>query len=200
MLLNIQALYRNTNYTIKTRDGLLETISSNLGLKQGCPLSPLLFNLYINNFASYLPDLGENSIKFGRETVSHFFYADDLVILAESREKLQQKLDRLAKFSKDKDLAVNAEKSKVMIFNRAGRRIDQPFTIDGEQVEVVQRFTYLGVDITASGTFAPAIRELCSKAKKAMLPLFRTVMQFQMPFKQSLKLFHIEPILLTIQC
>ncbi len=198
MLHNIQALYKTTNYTIKTRDGLLETIPSNLGLKQGCPLSPLLFNLYINNFASYLTDLGENNIMLGKEKISHFFYADDLVILAESKEKLQTKLDQLAKFAKDKDLTVNADKSKVMIFNRAGRRIIQPFTINGEDIEVVQSFTYLGVDITASGSFSPAIKELCSKAKKAMMPLFRAVMQFQMPFKLALKLFHtyIEPILL----
>ena len=198
MLLNIQSLYRTTKYTIKTRNGLLDTIQSNLGLKQGCPLSPILFNLYINNFATYLTDQGENELKLGNEHISHIFYADDLVIFAESKEKLQNKLDQLEKFSKDKDLTVNAEKSKVMIFNKAGRRIQQPFTINGENMEVVQSFTYLGVDITASGTFSPAIKELCSKAKKAMMPLFRVILQFQMPFKQSLQLFHtyIEPILL----
>ena len=198
MLMNIQAMYRATNYTIKTRDGLLETIPSNLGLKQGCPLSPLLFNLYINNFSSYLTDLDENNIKLDKETISHFFYADDLVLVAETKEKLQTKLNQLSKFAKDKDLSVNADKSKIMIFNKAGRLIKQPFTINGEKIEVVQSFTYLGVDISASGTFSPAIKELCSKAKKAMIPLFRAIMQFKIPFKLSLKLFHtyIEPILL----
>ena len=85
-----------------------------------------------------------------------------------------------------------------MIFNKAGRLLKQTFTINNENVEVVRTFTYLGVDITPSGSFSPAIKQLSSKAKKAMMPLYRTVMQFQTPFNLSLKLFHtyVEPILL----
>ena len=46
---NIKAMYENISYKIKLGDGYLDPITSNLGLKQGCPLSPMLFNLYIDD-------------------------------------------------------------------------------------------------------------------------------------------------------
>ena len=48
-LKNIASMYTKTLYSIKLKNGHLEPISSNLGLKQGCPLSPMLFNLYIDD-------------------------------------------------------------------------------------------------------------------------------------------------------
>ena len=46
---NIKAMYENTSYKIKLNNGVLDPIVSNLGLKQGSPLSPMLFNLYIDD-------------------------------------------------------------------------------------------------------------------------------------------------------
>ena len=169
---------------------------SNLGLKQGCPLSPILFNLYINDFGKYMQGLGDEAVNLQGEPITHFFYADDLVLLSDTKEGLQKKLDRLAEFADKKDLTVNADKSKIMIFNKGGRLIPQTFTIKGEGVEVVRAFTYLGVQITPSGSFTPAIQELSDKARKAMMPLYKTVAQFNLPFRLSVKLFHtfVEPI------
>ena len=45
------------------------------------------------------------------------------------------------------------------------------FTINGQKLDIVQKYTYLGVDIPSSGTFSTSISELTSKAKKAMMPL-----------------------------
>ena len=196
LLLNIQSLYNKINYVIKTKDHKSVPIQSNLGLKQGCPLSPLLFNLYINDFDKYMSGLEDIDVNLQGEPITHFFYADDLVIVSDTKEGLQKKLDKLAQFSDEKDLTVNAEKSKIMIFNKRGRLLKESFNIKGEDLEVVQSFTYLGVKITASGSFTPAIKELSDKAKKAMMPLFKTIAQFKLPFKLAMKLFHtfIEPI------
>ena len=85
-----------------------------------------------------------------------------------------------------------------MIFNKSGKLTKEHLTIDGNKLEVVQTFTYLGIDITASGSFTSAINELASKAKKAMIPIYKTIMQFQLPFLKTIQLFQtfIEPILL----
>ena len=53
-LKNIKAMYETISYKIKLRDGYLDPISSNLGLKQGCPLSPMLFNMYIDDVEDIL--------------------------------------------------------------------------------------------------------------------------------------------------
>ena len=49
-------MYKNTNYSIKLKDGCLDPIPSNLGLRQGCPLSPMLFNLFIEDMGELFPD------------------------------------------------------------------------------------------------------------------------------------------------
>ena len=93
---------------------------------------------------------------------------------------------------------MNIKKSQVIVFNKAGRLVNTELFYKGMKLEIVKSYTYLGIDITASGTFSPAIKELTMKAKKAMIPLYRLIKQFQIPFGKSLKLFrtYIEPILL----
>ena len=107
---NIQSIYKSVQYTIKIKNKAMSPISSNLGLKQGCPLSPLLFNLYINEIAKHLSPTPEDSITLQNEKITHLMYADDLIILASSKEALQGKLDCLSKFAEIKELSINTKK------------------------------------------------------------------------------------------
>ena len=196
---NIKAIYQSVQYAIKVKGKVMNPITSNLGLKQGCPLSPLLFNIYINSIGEYLNrNTKEPNINLQGVEVSHFLYADDLVIISPTIKGLQEKLTNLGQFAKAKDLTINTKKSKVMIFNKGGKLIKENFTIDGNQLEVVPSYTYLGIDIPTNGSFNPGMAQMNSKAKKAMMPLYTTIMQFNIPFRKALKLFqtYVEPILL----
>ena len=79
-LRNTMGMYKNTKYCIKLKEGYTSPINSNLGLKQGCPLSPMLFNLYIDDIDKIF-DNSCDPISIQHETFSHFLYADDLVII-----------------------------------------------------------------------------------------------------------------------
>ena len=85
-----------------------------------------------------------------------------------------------------------------MVFNKAGRKSKVKLTYNGQTLSTVQSFTYLGIDISASGSFSAGIHSLITKAKKTMMPLFRTIIKFGLPFHHNLKFFTtlIEPILL----
>ena len=97
-LCNIEAMYKRTEYYIKVKNGLLpDKINSNLGLKQGCPLSPMLFNLYMDDVENIF-DEECKPIYFQNERINHFLYADDLVILSHSKEGLQRSLDNFLIF------------------------------------------------------------------------------------------------------
>ena len=119
-------------------------------------------------------------------------------MLSETKAGLQRHLEGLENFSKAKELTVNTKKSVIMVFNSAGRKSNEKFTYNNKELKTVQSFTYLGVEIAASGSFTVGIKNLCTKAKKAMIPLFRTIIQFRLPFRNALKLFltFVEPILL----
>ena len=118
------------------------------------------------------------------------------MIVATSKEGLQEKLDGLNKFSKE--LTVNNKKSQIIIFNKTGRKYKENFTLNGSKLDVVQTYTYLGIEMNSCGSFTLAIKELVSKARKAMIPLYKTIAQFRIPFIKGLKLFrtYVEPILL----
>ena len=74
-------------------------------------ISPILFSFYINDLPSKLSRVNTST------DIDILLYADDLAILASSREELQHKLNVLSVYCKDRSLKVNVNKSKVMVFN-----------------------------------------------------------------------------------
>ena len=188
-LQNIAAMYEKTKYSIKLSEGYLTPIDSNLGLKQGCPLSPMLFNLYIDDTSEIFGDQCD-PIEFQGEKLSHFLYADDLVIISNTENGLQNALNNLYSYSERKSMAISIKKSKTMIFNNSGRLIKKYFKVNGKLLEPVQTFCYLGFEVKASGTVKQAMNTLYDKANKAMRPLFQSIARFNLPVKTSIALFH----------
>ena len=196
-LRNIIAMYKRTEYSIKFKKGNSQPVFSSMGLKQGCPLSPMLFNLYIDDIDD-IYDESCSPVEFQDTKINHFLYADDLVLLSLTSEGLQNCLDRVHNFAKNKRLTVSTKKSKTMIFNQAGIMIHNPFVFDNEILEQVQSFCYLGFDVKCSGTVKHAMNVLRDKANKALRPLLGAIARFDIPVRTSIRLFHsfISPILL----
>ena len=83
--------------------------------------------------------------------MNHFLYADDLVLLSSIPEGLQRCLNNIHGFSKGKELTISVDKSKILIFNPAGRFIKTSFRIDQNVLEPVQNIV-----ATLILTFEPA--------------------------------------------
>ena len=194
---NIIGMYRKTEYSVRLNEGYTRPIKSNLGLKQGCPLSPMLFNLYIDDIKDIFDDQCD-PIEIQNTNLNYFLYADDLVILSESKTGLQRCIDKASNFAKAKHLTISLKKSKTMVFNLAGKFIHDSFTLHDKALEPVQSFCYLGVDIKCSGTMKHAMNVLNDKSSKAIRPLLAAITRFNIPVDTSIRLFHtfISPILL----
>ena len=195
---NIKAIYDNISYLIKVSGGYLDPIPSTCGLKQGGVLSPLLFNLYIDEIKQIFDDTCD-PVKLFSAPLSHLVYADDLVLMSTSQMGLNKCLNQLEKFCDTWQLEVNIKKSKVVIFNPAGRLVNGfNFFYRGKKLEIVKSYCYLGIDFMCSGSFREARTNLSEKAQKAMFPLRAMIKQFQLPCGKSLELFHslIRPIAL----
>ena len=154
MLGAVKAMYAQDAYMFVDGEKRSSLIHPSKGVKQGCPLSPLLFSLYINDLAPRLRDSQPTDSTFGARIfgsarrVTHLFYADDLVLLAESDRELQLMLDVLRAYSTEKGLTVNTSKSKAVVFNSyrlGGSNQDPVFIYNGEQLGVEPHFKYLGL-------------------------------------------------------
>ena len=152
MLGAVKGMYAHDSYIMADGERRSRSLRPALGVKQGCPLSPLLFSLYVNDFGpSILVDPSHGVPLFGSpgRRVTFMFYADDLVLLAESQRALQSMLDTLHAYSTRKGLTVNAAKSQVVVFNsRQGGPPPAPasvFKYNGERLAVEPHFKYLGL-------------------------------------------------------
>jgi hypothetical protein len=148
MLGAVMAMYARDSYTFVDGERRSCPLCPTKGVKQGCPLSPLLFSLYINDLAPRLTQPTHGARIFGSSRrVTHLFYADDLVLLAESPRGLQAMLDALRGYCTHKGLTVNTAKSKVVVFNSrvGGTDADPVFVFDGARLSVEPEFKYLGL-------------------------------------------------------
>ena len=116
---------------------------------------PNLFKIFINDLPSYLQSCID-SVKLHSQQLDCLMYADDIVIFSLSPEGLQNKLFSLESYCDDWGMKVNIKKTKVIIFNKAGRTIKHKFMYKNLELECVPNYYYLGIYFTASGTYSLA--------------------------------------------
>ena len=161
----LQNMYTDVQYCVKVNGTHSTPFSSTVGVKQGCVLSPILFNLYLSDF----PDMFDEScapVSINNKKLNCLMFADDVVLLSESSEGLQNCLNRLSKYCAKWQLTINLSKTKVVIFNKGGHRIKKfGFTLNDGDLCVEQMYTYLGIPFTSNGSFKQACVSLTDKAK-----------------------------------
>lgn len=163
----LQDLYQKANMRIKLGNNMRsETIDITQGVLQGDALSPLLFSLFLYDIIRFFKSRGHTNIE--RE-VDILLFADDLVLTARDIVDLQAKLDTLNEYIHLKKLEVNVNKTVVMKFTRSGRpKKERRIKFNNIFLEVVRKYTYLGVVFSSSGSFRAALDNSISKGKIAL--------------------------------
>ena len=174
ILESLISIYKDVNIRIRVGGKLGDVFSSFLGVKQGDPLSPLLFGLFIDRFEKFindqLPDIG---VKLSNMLIRVLFYADDLVILAESPADLQLMLDCLSQFCKLNSMTVNIKKSEAVIFNRSEYSGEANLNFDGLPLAIKPMFIYLGMMYEEEGGMQRAGARSIAKGRGALYALSR---------------------------
>ena len=113
------------------------------GVKQGGLLSPLLFNIYMDDLSL---QLHRQSIgcSVGGTVVNHMLYADDIVLFAPSAKGLQKLLDISHTYGYNYDIEYNPSKSSIMYIDSRKAGNARSMTIGGKILNVVTAFSYLG--------------------------------------------------------
>ena len=124
-------------------------------VRQGCILSPGLVNFYAE-YIMWKARLGESQvgIKIAGRNINNLRYADDIILVAESEEELKRLLMKV-KESEKADLKLNTQKIKIT----ASVPINS-WKIDGETVETVTDFIFLGSNTTVYGECSHEIKKM----------------------------------------
>ena len=150
----LRNLYADQEATVRTGHGTTDWLQTGKGVHQGCILSPCLFNFY----AEYIMrnaglEEAQAEIKIAGRNINNLRYADDTTLMAESKEELKSLLMKVKEESENVGLKLNIQKKKIMASG--------PITswqIDGETVEIVADFIFLGSKITVDGDCSHEIK------------------------------------------
>ena len=114
-------MYSEVKYSVKLQSGLTDPFSSNIGVKQGGILCPLLFNLLVDDLPNCFKTEKCGPIALGDHLVKCLMYADDIVLLSNSKEEFQNSLSNLKEFCDSWNLKINIDKTKIITFNKSGK-------------------------------------------------------------------------------
>jgi hypothetical protein len=170
----LMAMYERTDVRVRCGGQLGDSFLALLGVKQGDPLSPLLFGLFIDRIENYLtlkcPGMG---VDLCGKLLQVLLYADDLVLLAESPSDLQSLLDALHNFCRLNGMVVNIKKSDALVFNPPPECVKPPIYYNGSELTWRSSFIYLGMIFHESDGMTKAGERCLSKGRAALFALIR---------------------------
>ncbi|KER20643.1 hypothetical protein T265_15265, partial [Opisthorchis viverrini] len=140
----MRSLYSQTSGRVRVYGELSKSFRTQSGVRQGCPLSPFLFNFVIDEIMRRtLEGLQNPGVQIAsEENLVDLEYADDIVLVFEEQEKAQVFLDELTKDILSFGMHFATTKYEVMLLDMQSPSV--PLKIHGEPLEVVERFAYIG--------------------------------------------------------
>ena len=158
----LRSLYACQEAIVRTEHGTTDWYQIGKGVRQGCILSPCLFNLYAEYIMRNIGlEEAQAGIKIARRNINNLRYEDDTTLMAENEEELKSLLMKVKVESEKVGLSLNIQKMKIMA--------SSPITsweIDGETVETVSDFIFLGSKITVDGDCSHEIKRCLLLGRK----------------------------------
>jgi hypothetical protein len=152
MWLLIKLYYENLVLYVKDKDGNMSTsFYATVGVKQGGNMTPWLFNKYINNLIEKL-DVSQKIYELNGVPKGVMVYADDTNVIAHTINDLRYCIILIERYCSLYDIAINAKKTKWMLFGEPRSIIQEEVKVNGSVIEKVTSFKFLGVIIAQDGS------------------------------------------------
>jgi Reverse transcriptase (RNA-dependent DNA polymerase)/Endonuclease-reverse transcriptase len=172
-LIFLQNLYAKTNVSILTSHGFSNSFETTCGVRQGCPLSPTLFSLFINDLPT---EIATGGFECFNSVINVLLFADDLALMAESRDDLQLMINELTNYVSSWGISINLNKSKIVIFRKGGQpsKLDK-FSLQGKEIEIVKEYKYLGVLFNWNGKFSNYFKERAISSRIGIFSIWKLI-------------------------
>ena len=192
----ITSMYDNIKSCVRSNNETSSFFASQCGVRQGENLSPMLFAMYLNDLENFLLSGGVETMNFEFFTDEFQIYlklllplyADDTVIFSDNKENFQKCLNEFNDYCQMWKLNINYSKTEIVIFNSRNRN-NYEFKIGDNVIKITDKYKYLGVVFSKSGSFLNARKHLAEQSKKAMHLLFTRANNLDLPIDLQLKLF-----------
>jgi hypothetical protein len=193
----IASLYWGQTAKVKVGSTLTNKIEIKKGVRQGCILSPILFNIYSEEVFKTALEESTEGIKINGEIINNIRYADDTVILASSMEELSCLMSKIQKTSAQYGLRLNITKTKWMLVSKT-QQPPQQLILDNERIEHVDSYIYLGTTVNSNWDQAKEIRIRVEKARASFTSMKQifTSKSLTLPLKIRLLKCYVFPVLL----
>lgn len=190
----LRSLYEDTQCIVKCERGTHAPFSISMGLRQGCPLSTTLFNLYIWDLHLTLrlkhPTAGVTMHSTPERTaqlISDLAYADDIALCGSSPDALQHTIDTFHAYCCKHGLIVNPSKCEVVVFSkRCTAWAKTKWHIGGAALPRAEKFKYLGVELHGTKGIKAAVEHRLSRMFAAQSSVNRRLSELQAPRDPSL--------------
>jgi len=148
LITTIQKIYTENTIRVNVGNGISEDSRDiTQGVRQGCPLSPVLFNLYLDEVIRIWFQKLKLRKYFKELIFNTQLFADDQLIIADTEDNLQRAVYLLYKISKEYNLEITTGKTKVFGFVGTDH-LRAKIIINDETLDQVNQFTYLGCSIS----------------------------------------------------
>lgn len=170
----VKSMYEGGRACVRVGSEVSEWFDVKVGVRQGCVMSPWLFNVYMDGVVREVyartRGVGVNLLNEAGErwVLSMLLFADDTVLVADSEEKLQCLVTEFGRVCKRRKLKVNVGKSKVLRCSNEGACGRMHIQLEGEEMEQVGAFKYLGSHIAEDGSMDVEVNHRVKEAGKML--------------------------------
>uniref|UniRef100_A0A8C8DHP6 ribonuclease H n=1 Tax=Oryzias sinensis TaxID=183150 RepID=A0A8C8DHP6_9TELE len=172
LLEGVKSFYRNSRACVRVGNSMSEWFPVRVGLRQGCVMSPWLFNVYMDGVVKEVNERVSGTVVSMMKTdgsewsVNQLLFADDTALVADSEESLARLVEEFGRVCDRRKLRVNVEKSKVMRCTRVKGERRLNVALNGELLEEVECFQYLGSCVCVDGGIGGEVEFRMNEVRK----------------------------------
>jgi len=198
--------YLNSFAYVRIDQNNSDMFKTELGVKQGGCLSPLLFAIYVADLSEIIDNLNIG-VTISSQKINLIIYADDIALMCESKSDMEKLLKALDQYGKEKEIKFNGNKTFLMVFNKKVKKLNKKeieegkiiLKLDNEAIIEVNEARYLGFILsTIKFNYAHINNRLSTYANKVFKLNKCDYDKNEMPSKTKSIIYkaHLRPLLL----